>query len=267
MGDPVAHSKSPQIHQAFARQTGQSLSYQAIQVETGCFPQALEKFQHAGGKGLNITVPFKGEAWNAVDICTERAAKAEAVNTIWFTEDGVRHGDTTDGAGLIRDLMRNDVSLRYKRILLLGAGGAARGVLGALLEEAPELILMVNRTETRALALVEKFPEFPNLKTAGFGQLPGKRFDIVINGTSASLSGKILPLPDDILERGACCYDMVYADSDTVFVRWAREHGASISLDGLGMLVEQAAESFSIWRGIRPDTKPVIEMLRGNPEP
>ena len=262
MGNPIAHSQSPLIHQTFAQQTDQSLHYQAIQVDTDSFPQALDKFQHEGGKGLNITVPFKGNAWAAVDIATARAEQAEAVNTIWFAGDGRRHGDTTDGIGLVQDLLNHDVSLKHKRILLLGAGGAVRGVLASLLAEAPALIVLVNRTVARAEALVEQFSDPPGLQTCSFDALSGECFDIVINGTSASLKNELPPLPDKILNKNACCYDMVYASSDTIFVRWAKQQGASNSLDGLGMLIEQAAESFFIWRGIRPETKPVIDLLR-----
>ena len=262
MGNPVSHSKSPRIHQAFAEQTRQSLVYQAIQVDDDDFPRTLDSFQAAGGKGLNITVPFKGDAWRSVDVASPRADKSEAVNTIWFAEDGTRHGDTTDGVGLVRDLSRHEILLQSKRILLLGAGGAVRGVLASLLDEAPAELMLVNRTVARAEALLELFRGYPALKAGHYESLFGQRFDILINGTSASFNGELLPLPADILAQGACCYDMVYADTDTVFNHWARQHGAAIVLDGLGMLVEQAAESFFIWRGIRPETRSVIEMLR-----
>lgn len=262
MGNPVSHSKSPRIHRAFAEQTRQSLVYQAIQVNGNDFSRALDRFQAEGGKGLNITVPFKGDAWRSVDVASPRADKAEAVNTIWFAGDGTRHGDTTDGVGLIRDLSRHEILLKSKRILLLGAGGAVRGVLASLLDEDPAELMLVNRTAARAEALIELFPEYSVLKAGHYETLSGKRFDIIINGTSASLSGELLPLPADILAQGACCYDMVYADTETVFNRWARQQGAACVLDGLGMLVEQAAESFFIWRAVRPETQSVIDLLR-----
>lgn len=262
IGNPVSHSKSPQIHQAFANQTNQILHYQARLVDVEGFVPFLELFQQQGGKGLNVTLPFKGDAWRFTDETTPRARKAESVNTIWFSEDGTRHGDTTDGCGLVRDLLNNNINLKNKRLLVLGAGGAVRGILVDLIEARPTEITIVNRTFSRAEALVQQFSEFPNLITMPMEKLSGNQYDIVINGTSASLKGELLPLPEDILEPGASCYDMAYSKSDTVFIQWANQHGAAIALDGIGMLVEQAAESFHIWRGVRPDTRAVIEMLR-----
>jgi len=262
LGNPVAHSKSPRIHQAFARQFDQNISYQAIQVDIDGFVQALEGFRQAGGKGLNITVPFKREAWKAAETLTDRAAAAGSVNTMWFADDGSCHADTTDGAGLVSDLNNHNIPLQGKKLLILGAGGAVRGVLKVLYDADPGQIVIVNRTASRARELEQHFAEFDRLRAADLEQLGGEKFDVVINGTSASLQGELIPLPDSILAEGAGCYDMVYADEDTVFTRWAREHGAATCLDGLGMLVEQAAESFFIWRGVRPDTRPVIDMLR-----
>lgn len=262
MGNPVAHSRSPQIHHAFAARTGQDISYQAIRVDADGFPEALDRFQQQGGKGLNITLPFKGEAWLAMDVKTPRAELAQAVNTVWFNRDGNRHGDTTDGPGLVTDLINNAISISNKRVLVLGAGGAVRSVLSSLFAEGPQRVVISNRTIERAEQLAALFPEYVNLETRSFDLLPGEVFDLIINGTSASLSGLLPPLPDDILGEMACCYDMAYGAEDTVFIRWAREHGALKALDGLGMLVEQAAESFFIWRGVRPETKPVLEMLK-----
>lgn len=260
MGNPVAHSKSPRIHAAFAVQCGQKLSYRPILVEPSGFAAALDEFQRRGGKGLNVTIPFKSDAFRAVARPSPRAARAEAVNTIWFGPGGERRGDNTDGTGLVRDLERNDVPVAGKRLLIAGAGGAVSGVLGELLERRPAEIVIVNRTVARARELARRFGAMP--EACGFEELAGRRFDVVINGTSLSLEGKVPALPRDILHPGACCYDFVYGDGDTAFVRWARECGAARALDGLGMLVEQAAESFHIWRGVRPQTEPVINLLR-----
>jgi shikimate dehydrogenase len=262
IGNPVSHSKSPLIHHAFARQTGQDILYQAVLVEIGGLQSFLQVFQEQGGKGLNVTIPFKGDAWQAMDLSTSRAAIAESVNTIWFTEDGRRHGDTTDGCGLVRDLRNNNIEPENKRILILGAGGAVRGVLKDLIDCGPAGITIANRTHSRAVELVRRFSEAPNLKALPLQELGSAQYELVINGTSASLERQQLSLPETILAPAACCYDMVYSDTDTVFVEWAKHHGAAIAVDGLGMLVEQAAESFFIWRGIRPDTMPVIKMLR-----
>jgi shikimate dehydrogenase len=262
VGNPVAHSKSPVIHQTFARQCGLNISYQAIRIETGGFAEALVKLRLAGIKGLNVTVPFKGDAWANADVLTDRARRAGAVNTLWFPEDGMVYGDTTDGTGLVIDLDQHSMSLAGKRLLLLGAGGAVRGVLKNLYEQAPEEICIVNRSAQRVQQLAADFSDCETLHICALADLPGKRFDVVINGTSASLQGELIPLPADILATGACCYDMAYADGDTVFIQWAKQHGARTAVDGLGMLVEQAAASFYIWTGIHPDTGPVIEMLR-----
>lgn len=263
MGNPVSHSRSPRIHEAFAAQCGQTLRYHAILVQPSGFERALGEFQSRGGKGLNITIPFKADAFRAVDRPTSRAERAGAVNTIWFDARGERYGDTTDGTGLIRDLRRNGVVLEHRRILVIGAGGAVHGVLGELIGEHPKHIVLVNRTLARARALERRFSGADcRLSVAGFDELHGRLFDVVINGTSLSLMGELPPLPDGILADRACCYDMVYGDTDTPFVQWARTHGAATALDGLGMLVEQAAESFFIWRGVRPQVEPVIRMLR-----
>lgn len=262
MGNPVAHSKSPLIHHAFAEQVGHEIYYQAILVEPDGFEAALAEFQALGGKGLNITVPFKEDAWRAVDVLSPGAEKAGAVNTIWF-EDSKRRGENTDGIGLVHDLLQNDISIKDKKVLILGAGGAVRGILGPILEQSPAAVLLANRTPARAEALVRIFSEFSHLDYCDLSGLTGRGgFDIVINGTSAGLTGDLPALPDGILGRGGCAYDLVYGDRDTPFVSWAKQRGARLVLDGLGMLVEQAAESFTLWRGVRPRTGPVIEMLR-----
>ncbi len=263
VGNPIAHSKSPQIHTLFAEQTGQALEYSKQQVEAGTFLAVLEQFQKSGGRGLNITVPYKHEAWDAADERSVRAERAGAVNTIQIREDGSCYGDNTDGAGLLRDLTENQgVSLAGKRVLVLGAGGAVRGVLEPLLEQRPTQLMIANRTPSRAVELAEVFSDLGAVEGGGFDVLDGQCFDLVINGTAASLQGELPPLPADLLAEGAVCYDMMYGAEPTPFMRWAKEHGAVKVLDGLGMLVEQAAESFVLWRGVRPDTAPVIEVLR-----
>lgn len=266
MGNPVAHSKSPRIHSLFAQQTGEPVHYIAIQVDPGGFEQAVGNFVASGGKGLNITVPFKQEAWQLVDRRSPRAERAGAVNTIKI-EPGELFGDNTDGIGLVNDLLHNHgLVLKEQRILLLGAGGAARGVLAPLLEQQPTLLVIANRTESRARDLAEEFADLGMVQGCGFEDLAALQFDLVINATAASLQNDLPPLPDDILAPGATCYDMMYGAKPTAFMHWAKWQGAAKALDGLGMLVEQAAESFYIWRGVRPETRPVIETLRAELE-
>ena len=262
MGNPVAHSKSPQIHAAFAEQSNQIIFYQAIQVDDGNFHAAVKEFQAQGGKGLNITVPFKGEAWEISEGRSNRAERALAVNTISFDDAGKIIGDNTDGIGLVRDLTINQgIAIKDKDILILGAGGAVRGILDPLIDEHPDRVVIANRTVSRAGKLADIFSDHVDISACGFDELAGSSFDIVINGTSASLQGEVPSLPDGLLNDNACCYDMMYSMSDTLFVSWAKAHGAFKAIDGLGMLVEQAAESFFIWRGVRPETGSVIKLL------
>lgn len=265
MGNPVAHSLSPRIHHAFAEQTGQKLFYQPILVPLEEFGEALSHFQSQGGKGLNITVPFKQEACRAMDVLTERAERAGAVNTVWFESGGRKYGDTTDGIGLNRDLEHNGIGISGKRVLVLGAGGAVRGVLGDLLELRPAGLTIANRTPARAEELVRSFSANIDLNAVGLEALTTTDpFDVIINAIPAGLTAALPDLPAELLADGGCCYDMVYGSDDTPFVAWARSHGARVALDGLGMLVEQAAESFYIWRGVRPATQLVINMLRSS---
>ena len=262
MGNPISHSKSPSIHTLFAEQTLQSILYTAIQVDLGGFTQAVGNFAASGGKGLNITVPFKQEAWALVNQHSERAERAGAVNTIKIEDDQL-YGDNTDGVGLVNDLTSNHgIELKDKNILLMGAGGAARGVLVPLLKENPSSLFIANRTPDKAKDLAEDFSDTGNIEGGGYESLTDKKFDIVINATAASLRGELPPLPDTLLNDNASCYDMMYSAKPTPFMEWATEHKATIVLDGLGMLVEQAAESFYIWRNVKPDTKSVIEKLR-----
>jgi len=263
MGNPIAHSKSPNIHTAFAEQTAQDIDYIAMLVEHGDFVNAVKTFQQNGGKGLNITVPFKNEAFALADSSSTRAERAGAVNTLILNDDGSIHGDNTDGIGIVRDLTQNHaIDLKGQRLLVLGAGGAVQGVLQPLLETLPAEIVIANRTASKAVALAKHFNDAGNISGCGFDELTGKHFDGIINGTAASLQGELPPLPDDVLSAGGWVYDMMYSAEPTPFMVWAKEHGAGKILDGLGMLVEQAAESFDLWRGVHPDSKPVITKLR-----
>ncbi len=265
MGNPVAHSKSPLIHTEFARQTGQSLSYTAELVEPGRLEQAVIEFQKNNGKGLNITVPFKTDAFELAGELSDRAQRAGAVNTLVLYDEEHFFGDTTDGVGLVRDLSQNHhIHLNAKRILVLGAGGAVRGVLEPILQQMPSRLTVANRTVEKAVVLARDFADLGDIRGCGFDELAGERFDLIINGTSASLGGELPPLPDGILTDDACVYDMMYAAQPTPFMLWGRRQNAGLCLDGLGMLVEQAAESFYIWRKIRPDTRPVIAAVRAS---
>ena len=263
VGNPVKHSKSPRIHRLFASQMGLELEYTAIQLEAENFESQVQKFFAGGGAGLNVTVPFKEKAFLLADSCSERASLAQAVNTLSLDADGALVGDNTDGVGLVRDIKLNHrFEIQQRRILLLGAGGAVRGALSALVAEDPAEITIVNRSADKALQLKTEFEHLVKLTASGFGDLDAIGFDLVINGTSLSLEGKLPPVSKAVISSACCCYDMMYADSDTVFVSWARANGAVLALDGLGMLVEQAAESFAIWHGLRPQTQPVISQLR-----
>ena len=262
-GNPVEHSKSPQIHTLFAEQTEQPLVYTAELAEIGQFESAVKKFIEGNGKGLNVTVPFKQDAWSMAAKHSDRAARAGAVNTLVLQPDGSLFGDTTDGVGLVSDLMQNHhIQLQDKNILIVGAGGAVRGVLEAILDQQPASLVISNRTKEKAMQLAEDFSNLGNISGCGLDEINNTRFDIVINGTSASLKGDLPPLPETIFAEGSCSYDMMYAAQATPFMQWSTENGASIVLDGLGMLVEQAAESFYIWRDVKPETKPVIQRIR-----
>lgn len=253
-GNPIAHSKSPQIHRAFAEQTGERIHYDKQLVPPGQFGYAVEQFFRTG-KGLNVTVPFKLEAFELADELTERARAAGAVNTLKKLDDGRILGDNTDGVGMIRDITVNlGWQLKDKNVLILGAGGAVRGVLLPLLQENPVRVVIANRTQSKAQALVELFNS-PILSSCALDEIPAG-FDIVINGSSAGLAGEAPDLNPAILNEGACCYDMVYGKELTPFLKWAEKHNAKVA-DGLGMLVEQAAESFYLWRGVRPETNSV----------
>lgn len=280
-GNPIAHSKSPEIHAGFARQSAQDLSYEAILAPLDGFTDTVHAFIAAGGRGANVTVPFKEEAFRLATRLTPRAKLAGAVNTLIFAHAtggripvGIVEeiiGDNTDGAGLVRDLTVNlGLALAGQRVLLLGAGGAARGALGPLLAAQPATLVLANRTPEKAHALAAQFAmhatahaaEHGQLHGSAYPELAGQAFDLVINATSASLGGELPPLPVGVFAPGSLAYDMMYGKGDTPFMAFARAQGAARVADGLGMLVEQAAEAFFVWRGVRPDGAPLMARLR-----
>jgi shikimate dehydrogenase len=261
IGHPIAHSKSPQIHAAFARATGQDIVYERILAPLDGFAATVAAFAGEGGRGCNVTLPFKVEAYALATSRAPRAERAGAVNTL-IREAGGWRGDNTDGPGLVRDLTHNlDVTLAGRKLLVLGAGGATRGVLGPLLAQRPARLVVANRTPGRAEALVALFASEGCIEAVAPDALRD-RFDVVINATSAGIAGEAPPCPASIFAPGALAYDMLYGDAPTPFLRWASACGAARVADGLGMLIEQAAESFLLWRGVRPDTAPVFGLLR-----
>ena len=268
-GNPIAHTRSPMIHQMFAEQAGQQMEYASQLVEENNFTAAADHFFLNGGKGLNVTVPFKQDAFNYAPNKTERASLAGAVNTLTMQPDGTVLGDTTDGVGLVGDIVNQlNWTIKSKRVLVLGAGGAVKGILEPLLAQQPQHVVIANRTLSKALKLAKDFAELGYLLGCSLEMLDGQEFDLIINGTSASLQGGMPPLPDSLLAPSSdtaktACYDMMYGAVPTPFMSWARQRGA-IASDGLGMLVEQAAESFDLWRGIRPQTNQVLDALRLN---
>ncbi len=265
LGNPVTHSLSPRIHALFAEQTGEPISYLALEAPLDQFSQFVAGLHQEGYQGMNVTLPFKEEAWQLSESRSKRAERAGAVNTLIRTATGYK-GDNTDGAGLVSDLTRNlNITLQNRDILILGAGGAVRGVLQPLLAASPKSLHIGNRTAERARQLATDFSPLGPVSASGLdGPYPGQ-YDLIINGTAASIQGRIPSLPDGLLREGGVCYDMMYSPSgETAFVQWGREQGAAVSSDGLGMLVEQAAESFYLWRDIRPGTRAVLETLRDN---
>ncbi|MDN5873201.1 MAG: shikimate dehydrogenase [Sinobacteraceae bacterium] len=261
LGNPVDHSLSPRIHELFARQFGLPLDYRRIHVDVGGFNQAVDSFRAARGQGVNVTVPFKIQAFELSDERSDRARAAGAANTLSFRDDRV-HADNTDGVGVCRDISDNlGFEILDRNVLILGAGGAVRGMLGPLIEARPAAITLVNRTVAKAGLLAELFERHGRIESGGYALLPGRSFDLVVNGTAASLRGELPPLPDKLFNDGALAYDMMYGPERTPFLRWAADHGAVALADGLGMLVEQAAESFFIWHQRRPDTAAVIQKL------
>jgi shikimate dehydrogenase len=262
VGHPVEHSRSPLIHTVFARQTGQRLSYELIDCEPQGFETAVRGFGAAGGKGLNVTVPHKEAAFALCDDKSAAALAAGAVNTLSI-DSGRLRGDNTDGTGFVRDLTVNQrYALAARRVVVLGAGGAARGIVGPLLAEQPAEVVIANRSKERAAQVVRQFGGGPALRACAFAELDELApFDLLVNATSAGLKGEVPPFPPSLVGPESFCYDLVYSSGDTPFVSWGKSHGARRAVQGWGMLVEQAAESFFIWRGVRPDTKPLLKQL------
>lgn len=269
IGHPVGHSLSPRIHARFAEQTGENMIYELLEAPADGFAAVAGRFFDAGGRGLNVTVPFKAEAFAWADCASGRASTAAVANTLTRRGDGRIEADNTDGVGLVRDLEDNlGLALRGARILLVGAGGAARGVLGPLLAREPKSVYVANRTPERALELADAFAGRGPIGGGGFADLGKRCFDLLINASAASLGGSVPPIPAAAVARGGVVYDTMYGDAAQPFLQWGRNAGAELASDGLGMLVEQAAESFFVWRGRHPDTAPVLAALRnagGNP--
>lgn len=259
-GNPIAQSRSPDIHRIFAAENQIAISYQKKLVEVGDFAATVKEFISHGGKGANVTAPFKGDALELSDVLSSRAELAGAVNTLTF-KNGKIYGDNTDGEGLVQDLLRNDVKLSQANILILGAGGAVRGVILPILAQNPQSITIANRTVSKAEAICERFND-NRISACGFADTKNKSFDLIINATSASLSGDLPPVPINIISSNTACYDMVYGKEDTPFMAWAKDNGATKVIDGLGMLVGQAAVSFSVWNNVLPEIKPVVAALR-----
>ncbi len=263
IGNPINHSKSPLIHRAFAEQEKIDIDYQRILADEDKFTQSVNEFSSHGGLGLNVTVPFKIVAYQQCQQLNEYARAAGAVNTISFDSKMGWLGANTDGIGLLTDLKNNQrLQLKNKNILILGAGGATRGILLPLLQEDPTRILIANRTVAKADALANAFSTAGNIDSCGFEEINTQAFDLIINATSASLSNEVPPVPSSVISTETICYDLAYSDKPTAFTRWSNKLNAKISTDGIGMLIEQAAESYNIWRGFRPDTKPVFKLLR-----
>lgn len=260
-GNPISHSRSPFIHQSYAKLTNQALQYSAIEAPLEGFVESTANFFAHGGKGANVTAPFKEQAFAICLQVSERAKKACAVNTLIKTANGEIHGDNTDGQGLVADLLNNAVTLANATILLVGAGGASRGVILPLLAQKPQQLVIANRTLAKAELLVSEF-NHPSFAASSFEDLSQQRFDVIINATSAGLTGQLPAIPTSCLSANTVCYDMVYSSQTTVFNAWAKQQGVAKTIDGLGMLVEQAAESFRLWRGVTPPTQPVLEQLR-----
>lgn len=262
-GNPIKQSRSPAIHGMFAGQCAEKLQYRAVKVKPDGFVKAAGSFFEGGGRGLNITLPFKQEAFAFADQCSDRAMRARAVNTLVRLADGSILGENTDGIGLLRDMVANlGWIVQGQRVLILGAGGAVRGVLEPLLRERPSSLLVVNRTAEKACQLAAEFADIGPLVGGGYELLDGCQFDLIINASSAGLQGELPNLPPSLLTERTCCYDMVYGAQPTVFMRWAAQNAAWAVADGLGMLVEQAAESFYLWRHVRPETRSVIRSIR-----
>jgi shikimate dehydrogenase len=266
-GNPIMHSKSPILHTEFAKQQSQDLTYTAKCIEVNNFAVSAKQFFDEGGKGLNITVPFKHDAHMFATDLTRRAVRAGAVNTLYLNENHLIVGDNTDGIGLVSDITEHlNWDLKNKDILIMGAGGAVRGILEPFINELPKSITIVNRTKEKAQKLANDFSDIFSIRVCSYSELftinEPYKFDIIINGSSSSLAGELPSLPISIISNSTCCYDMMYAKDSTPFLLWSKENGAHSVSDGLGMLVCQGAESFFIWRGVKPQTQPVIKLIR-----
>ena len=268
IGNPIEHSKSPDIHLLFADQTGEILSYEKILAEESEFSQVVKEFFNNGGKGLNVTVPFKNLACEFVDELSEYAEHARAVNTIYRNNAGRFVGVNTDGIGLLRDLKKTlRLQLLNKKILIVGAGGATQGIVEPLLNEKPVELLIANRTPSKAEIIAKQFKSYGNINCCALNEIPKQHFDLVLHATSAGLQGNSVALPTEIIGPNSCCYDLLYSDQDTSFMEWAKKLHAKTVIDGFGMLLEQAAEAFYLWRGKRPDTGMAYHYFRPNLAP
>lgn len=259
-GNPIGQSKSPFIHQQFAQQCAQQLTYEAILAPLDGFADSWQRFVAAGGKGANVTVPFKEQAFQLAERLSLRAEQAGAVNTLYINNEGQLCGDNTDGCGLVADLQRLGCTLAGAKVLLLGAGGASRGVIGPLLSAGVASIVLANRTLSKAVTIADAFGA--QVQAAGFAEIPACHYDLVINATSSGLTGERPDIAPVHVQRCPLVYDMLYGKEPTVFLQWAKQHGALHCVDGLGMLLSQAAEAFLIWRGVKPDIKPVLALIK-----
>ncbi len=263
IGNPVEHSKSPEIHRQFALQTGQTMYYGKFLAPVGGFAESLAALIDEGIRGANVTVPFKEDAFMCCHHLTHRAERARAINTLSIADDGKCFGDNTDGVGLLTDLTQNHkLDLSQQQVLVLGAGGAVRGILESLLDQKPDRIVIANRTPGKARSLARDFSDLGEIGGCGYDDLTNRQFDLIINGTSAGLQGEVPPIAPGLLRKDSITYDLMYSHEPTAFEQWSRRAGAARVFDGLGMLVEQAAEAFYLWRTKRPDTHAVIRSLR-----
>lgn len=262
VGHPISHSKSPEIHSLFAQQCKIEIEYNKFDVQPKNFEQFVRDFFAEGGQGLNVTVPFKEEAFRLSTPANGKVSLSKAVNTLYSNKAGELFGDNTDGPGLVKDLLSNHVQLKNKHILILGAGGAVRGILPSIIEEAPTSITIANRTIAKADLLKQEFSHLQTITAVNFEGVAEKPYDVIINGTSLGLEGKTPHISIKAVSKNTCCYDLMYSATDTAFVRWALENGSQKAIDGLGMLVEQAAVSFKIWLGAEPNTSAVIDSFR-----
>jgi shikimate dehydrogenase len=262
VGHPIAHSKSPEIHGLFAQQCEVDLDYKKFDVAPEDFEVFIRDFFEGGGLGLNITVPFKEDAFRLSTPANEKVKLSKAVNTLYLNDAGELTGDNTDGSGLVIDLLGNGIQLKEKRLLILGAGGAVRGILPSLIEQAPKSITIANRTIQKAEQLKEEFKHLLDLNVLSFEAVEGEAYDVIINATSLGLQGETPKINSTAINARTCCYDLMYSNQNTAFVNWSLENNAQKAIDGLGMLVEQAAVSFEIWLGAAPETGAVIDKMR-----